>query len=94
LAAQNQFGVLLDTSQRAPVVVTRRGRPVAVVQSYKEYQAEHAFLPAHVAKWISEHYPLRGQDASNALGEHFASLGPMASADGLTEADVMRMLDE
>jgi len=31
--AQNRFGELLDTAQREPVAVTRRGRPVAFVVS-------------------------------------------------------------
>jgi len=31
--AQNRFGELLDTVQRQPVAVTRRGRPVAFVVS-------------------------------------------------------------
>ncbi|MBK8664336.1 MAG: type II toxin-antitoxin system Phd/YefM family antitoxin [Burkholderiales bacterium] len=33
LEAQNQFGALIDASQRQPITVTRRGRPVAVVLS-------------------------------------------------------------
>lgn len=31
--AQNEFGKLLDTVQREPVVITRHGRPVALVVS-------------------------------------------------------------
>lgn len=31
--AQNRFGELLDSAQREPVTVTRRGRPVAFVVS-------------------------------------------------------------
>jgi len=53
LAAQNQFGTLIDASQRQPVTVTRHGRPVAVVLSYKDYQAVTQTLPFHVAKLIS-----------------------------------------
>ncbi len=37
LDAQNQFGLLLDSSQREPVTITRRGRPVAVLVSYQDY---------------------------------------------------------
>ncbi len=37
--AQNRFGEMLDTAQREPVEITRRGRPVAVVVSPREYQA-------------------------------------------------------
>ena len=53
LAAQNQFGTLIDTSQRQPVAVTRRGRPVAVVMSYEDYQATTQTIPFHVAKRLA-----------------------------------------
>lgn len=35
--AQNHFGLLLDTAQREPVSITRRGRPVAYLISLQEY---------------------------------------------------------
>jgi prevent-host-death family protein len=37
--AQNHFGELLDTAQREPVTITRRGRPVAYVVSQQDYEA-------------------------------------------------------
>ena len=37
--AQNHFGLLLDTAQREPVSITRRGRPVAYLFSPQEYAA-------------------------------------------------------
>jgi len=37
--AQNHFGQLLDTAQREPVSITRRGRPVAYLFSPQEYEA-------------------------------------------------------
>lgn len=37
--AQNNFGALLDTAQREPVTITRRGRPVAFLLSADEYRA-------------------------------------------------------
>lgn len=37
--AQNRFGELLDTAQREPVTITRRGRPVVYVVSQQEYEA-------------------------------------------------------
>jgi len=40
--AQNNFGELLDTAQREPVTIEKRGRPVAVVISMKEYHASEA----------------------------------------------------
>ena len=37
--AQNHFGMLLDTAQREPVTITRRGRPVAYMLSPQEFEA-------------------------------------------------------
>ena len=37
--AQNHFGMLLDTAQREPVSITRRGRRVAYILSPQEYSA-------------------------------------------------------
>ena len=37
--AQNNFGALLDSAQREPVTITRRGRPVAFLLSPQEYDA-------------------------------------------------------
>ena len=37
--AQNHFGLLLDTAQREPITITRRGRPVAYLFSPQEYEA-------------------------------------------------------
>ncbi len=36
--AKNNFGELMDTAQREPVTIERRGRAVAVVISAKEYE--------------------------------------------------------
>jgi len=36
--AQNRFGELLDTAQREPVTITRRGRPVAFMVSPQDMQ--------------------------------------------------------
>lgn len=67
LAAQNQFGMLIDTSQRQPVAVTRRGRPVAVVMSYEDEQTTTQTIPLHVAKLIARNHPLRGKEAADAM---------------------------
>jgi prevent-host-death family protein len=37
--AQNYFGLLLDTAQREPVSITRRGRPIAYLLSSHDYEA-------------------------------------------------------
>ncbi len=94
LAAQNQFGTLIDASQRQPVAVTRRGRPVAVVLSYEDYQASTQTIPLHVAKLISESYPLRGREAADSMQLHLTKMSNQAANDGLTEDDVMHMLNE
>lgn len=94
LAAQNQFGALIDASQRQPVAVTRRGRPVAVVLSYEDYQASMQTIPLHVAELISESYPLRGKQAADSMRQHLAKMSNQAAQDGLTEADVMQMLND
>jgi prevent-host-death family protein len=94
LAAQNQFGTLIDASQRQPVTVTRHGRPVAVVLSYEDYQAVTQTLPFHVATLISESYPLRGKEAGDSMRQHLAKMSNKAADEGLTEADVTRLLNE
>ena len=76
LAAQNQFGTLLDTSQRQPVTVTRHGRPVAVVMSYEDYQATTQTIPFHVATLVSENYPLRGKAAGDSMHQHRCHFTP------------------
>lgn len=94
LAAQNQFGTLIDASQRQPVTVTRHGRPVAVVLSYEEYKATTQTIPFHVATLISENYPLRGKEAADSMRLHLSTMSNQAAKEGLGEDDVMRMLNE
>ena len=94
LAAQNQFGTLIDASQRQPIAVTRRGRPVAVVMSYEDYKATTQTIPLHVAALISENYSLRGQDAGEAMRQHLGKMSNKAAEEGLTEDDVTRLLNE
>lgn len=36
--AKNQFGRLLDAAQTAPVRLTKKGRPVAVLMSLQQYE--------------------------------------------------------
>ena len=88
LEAQNQFGTLIDSSQREPIVITRRGRPVSVVTSYQDYQRESQVIPYLVAKMISETYPLRGKEAGDAMRKHLSTMSTLAEEEGLTEDDV------
>ena len=94
LEAQNQFGTLIDSSQREPIVITRRGRPVSVVTSYQDYQRESQVIPYLVAKMISETYPLRGKEAGDAMRKHLSTMSTLAEEEGLTEDDVNRILNE
>jgi prevent-host-death family protein len=94
LDAQSQFGALIDASQRQPVTVTRRGRPVAVVLSYEDYIQRSKTIPFEVVKFISENFPLRGKNAADALRQQLASMGNRAADEGLTEQDVMRWVDD
>lgn len=89
LEAQNQFGLLLDSSQREPVTITRRGRPVAVVQSYQDAQT----IPYHIAKLIAANYPLRGASAGLALRQTLQKIASGAAQDGLTEVEIGKTLD-
>jgi prevent-host-death family protein len=123
LEAQNKFGMLIDASQRQPVAVTRRGRPVAVVLSYDDAQeflqsrerdkalvrdyirAEQQGLPTEelplpktisfeLAKFISDNHPRSGREAGDAMRRHLATMSNKAAEEGLTEADINRMLNE
>lgn len=38
--AQNRFGQLLDTAQREPITITRRGRPVAMLMAVEDFEAQ------------------------------------------------------
>lgn len=90
--AQSQFAALIDASQRQPIAVTRRGRPVAVVLSYEDYQASTQTIPFHVVKLISEIHPLRGKPAGDAMRIQLSKMNDKATEEGLSEGDVMRML--
>jgi prevent-host-death family protein len=94
LAAQSQFGNLIDSSRREPVAVTRRGRPVIVVQSYEDYMGNAKTIPFNVAMLISEQYPLRGTAAGESMRRHLATMSNVAAEEGLTETGVMQMLNE
>lgn len=90
LEAQNRFGELLDTSQREPVLITRRGRPVSLVLSpANDVQA----LQMQFAKALSELAPLRGSAAAAEMRRVMEGLGDQARAEGLTEQDVQRIID-
>ncbi len=88
LEAQNQFGTPIDTSQREPVMITRRGRPVSMVISPNGSPND---LMIQFMKLMSSVAPLRGAEAAQTIGR---TLGSSASEHGLTEADVTRLIRE
>lgn len=81
LIAQNQFGNLIDTSQRQPM-------------SYDDYMQRQKTIPFEVAATISESFPLRGAEAAQALRNTFDGLADHAVKSGLAQAEVTRMLNE
>ena len=85
LDAQNHFGELIDSSQREPVLITRRGRPVSVVLSTA---GDPAKTLLQVMKMISELPSLRRDAAVNAFDQLSQKLGNTAEQDGLTEDDI------
>jgi antitoxin Phd len=91
LEAQNHFGEMIDTSQREPVLITRRGRPVSVVISPQGDTKEALF---QFMKVMSELAPLRGKEASGALTRFFSGNDRDADAQKLTEEDVSHMIHE
>jgi antitoxin (DNA-binding transcriptional repressor) of toxin-antitoxin stability system len=84
--AQSRFGELIDRSQREPVQVTRRGRPVAYVICDQDMQALNALSTRREAAsgWYAQY-------RSN-LAEQQAS-APLA-ADALTDAQVTQLVHE
>ena len=85
LEAQNRFGELIDTSQREPVMITRRGRPVSIVIS-PGGDTRSAFL--QFMRVVRELSPLSGEAAAEAFREFSASVGDQAEKDGLTEEEI------
>lgn len=81
--AQNRFGELIDRSQREPVQVTRRGRPVAYVICDQDMQE------------LSD-LQTRREAASHWYAQYQASLmneqGTANEISSLTDADVTQLV--
>lgn len=84
--AQSRFGELIDRSQREPVQVTRRGRPVAYVICNQDMQALTALSARREAAsgWYA-HY--RANLAQHQVAD------PQAT-DALTDAQVTQLVHE
>jgi prevent-host-death family protein len=91
LAAQSQFGRLLDTSQREPVVITRHGRPVSVVISANN---DFKTMGYEYKKIFSQLNPLRGQEAVDAFNRATAPNIAHNQETGLTEEALEQLLNE
>jgi prevent-host-death family protein len=90
LDAQSRFGELVDTAQREPVLITRRGRPVSVLLS-PSGGARH--MLAQFLEAVAGLEPLRGAAAEAEFARSRARLGKVAASEGLTEAAVTVLLD-
>lgn len=64
--AKNQFGQLLESAQRGPVRVTRRGRPAGVLLSEEQYQRLRGIAWDRLADTVAS---MRQQAAQNGLTE-------------------------
>lgn len=52
--AKSNFGALLDTAQREPVIVQKKGRSVAVMVSMADFEAHEALKLAHLQRDLRE----------------------------------------
>ena len=64
--AKNQFGQLLESAQRGPVRVTRRGRPAGVLMSEDQYQRLRGLAWDRLQSTVST---MRAQAAERGLTE-------------------------
>lgn len=81
--AQNRFGEVLDKSQREPVQVTRRGRPVAFIVSADDMAAWQS-LAQRRAEAVAWYENWRAQAASRLSRE----------AQALTDDDINALVHE
>lgn len=50
--AKTNFGALLDSAQREPITISKKGRPVAVMMSMQDYAKQEALKLALLRKEI------------------------------------------
>jgi len=46
--AKTNFGALLDSAQREPITISKKGRPVAVMMSMQDYEEHEALKLEHL----------------------------------------------
>lgn len=81
--AQNRFGELLDSAQREPVTITRRGRPVAFVLS-----------PEDMKDLLEIRHKREQAVADFAAFFAAADTRLQPAAGDLADADVLHMVNE
>ncbi len=91
LDAQNHFGELIDTSQREPVLITRRGRPVSFVLSTS---GNPSTTLLQVMKLMSELSPLKGDAAVKVFDAYTQKISTNAADEDLTEDDITALVHE
>ena len=91
LAAQNHFGELIDTSQREPVLITRRGRPVAVV--FSPYGKPLDVL-LQLMELLRTRAPIQGEVAAEAFDQYTKRVQALGSDSGLTEEEITTLVHE
>lgn len=89
IQAKNNFGEIVDTSQREPVIVTRHNRPMSAVISIA---GDIQDMRLQFAKLLSGLKPLRGEEAVAAYREAVAPIRASVEKDGLSEADILELL--
>jgi antitoxin (DNA-binding transcriptional repressor) of toxin-antitoxin stability system len=89
LEAQNHFGELIDTSQREPVLITRRGRPVSVVFSPN---GDTTNSIVQLMKLIREISPLKAEAAAKAFEEYVQRFAGDAEKLDITEEDITALV--
>lgn len=91
LEAQNRFGEMIDTSQREPVVITRRGRNAAIIMSAND---EPRKLQYQFTKLMSELFPLQGEAGAAELARALSPVRASATKQKLSQTKLNALLNE
>lgn len=75
-------------------MLTMTSLTTQTTMSYSDYVQRMGTIPFEAFKLISEKFPLRGEEAVKVWRSAFASMSNRAEEEGLTEDDVMQMLNE
>ncbi len=89
-----EFWSALPTSAYGKLVKKDIRAEYLRLKEAEQAQASTQTIPFDVAALISESYPLRGKEAADSMRLHLSKMSSQAAKDGLSEDDVMRLLDE